>query len=180
MLSLCQHYNFLCKAKSDIKLVQYRVTDSLDNTTEYYREDDYIRSLDVFADKANKTYPEYIQYHNRDLRKFVRDRYINTVYETIINYLQINEKKHLLKTHFRKQDWFQMLYALRNNASHFDNFGKPVIHDYIDWIPDTITWNDLSIKKSQLGHEVVYTDTYIRELAEHGQNYIISIRHELE
>jgi len=105
-----------------------------------------------------------------------RKAIINTQYELIINFIEIDpSKKNALQIELRNQLWFKVLNLLRNNASHFDNLGKTLLKSerrfpkYIT--EDEVKWKNITITESMMGHTLRYNDFEVIELLEEASAY---------
>lgn len=103
--------------------------------------------------------------------RFLRTRILNIVFETINHYFS---KSHLWKK-LHTLDWFQVLYLLRNNASHFDNYNKIITFPTWKWLitpyPEKVEWNNIRILNGQFGHDIRYNDKQVLELIDNIITY---------
>lgn len=134
---------------------------------------DIIKMIEEFAKARNSTYKEGC----KDLLKmnthFLRGRILNAFYEITMNYIEgfDSVKQKALKDKLFKEDWFKVLYVLRNTASHFDNYGKE-----IEWIfkkKDQVSWHNIIINKNDIGHLIRYNDAEIYQLVSFGLKYFL-------
>ena len=104
---------------------------------------------------------------------FIRTRVTNNVFELIKYYL--DDK--FLMSGLHSLDWFQVLYLLRNNASHLDNHGLHVKFPDWKWLinpyPEVVSWNGIEIKNGQKGETIRYSDKQIIDLLDVINNYFI-------
>ncbi len=96
---------------------------------------------------------------------FVRARALNAIVEAIKHYFQ-GSRGLIAKLH--TLEWFQVIYVLRNVASHFDLHNEQVEFPRMKWLlhpyPNTITSHGISISNGQYGHTVHYADKKLLEL----------------
>lgn len=122
---------------------------------------------------SNIPYLKSCEMLSKKMGQFIRNRFLNEPYEIIMNYLEGLEKSK--STKLRKilfnEPWFRILYLLRNNASHFNNYGRYIKSDWI-FREDKVIWGTLIINKSDIGHEIRYTDREIILLMHHTINYL--------
>lgn len=111
---------------------------------------------------------------------FLRTRYINGIYETILNFLEGlgKEQKKIVSDELFKKSWFKVLRILRDNASHFDNFGKITLWYWPK--EEEIKWENIIIKKSDIGHEIRYNDYEIISLGNICREYFIDREYQFD
>jgi hypothetical protein len=132
-----------------------------------------IKMIEEFAKARNSTYERTIQDLLIMNAHFLRGRIINAFYEITMNYIERfdSAKQKILKDKLFKEDWFRVLYVLRNTVSHFDNYGKK-----IEWIfkkKNKISWHNIIINKNDIGHLIRYNDPEIYQLVSFGLNYFL-------
>ena len=132
---------------------------------------DIIQLVEDNAKNRGQEFDEFCKVLLRMNSHYNRTRILNAFYEITIHYIEgLNkEKEKSLKSKLFNEDWFRVLYVLRNNASHFDNYGKQ-----IEWIfrkKDSISWETITIKKDDIGHEIRYNDAELIRLFRYGLLY---------
>jgi len=102
---------------------------------------------------------------------FLRTKILNVVFETISHYFAKSEHWKQLHT----LNWFQILYLLRNNASHFDNYNRKICFPTWKWLvnpyPPNVEWNNIKISNGQFGHDIKYNDRQVLELMDYIVKY---------
>jgi len=112
---------------------------------------------------------------------FIRTKFINSIYEIIFKYIEKYEKLcagHRNKSYLRKllqsENWYRMLYLLRNNASHSDNLHTKV--KFTGFIKELnqprIEWKNLVVEDGMFGHKIRYNDEDLNELYNEIYNYV--------
>ena len=118
---------------------------------EMYAEHRYMKDIPTTCDELMKKNAH-----------FLRTRVLNGACETILHYLKSVKKEGILDSF----PWYQMLYLLRNNASHFDNYNA--IIKIPAWMrkhaPKGVHWNGLTITHEQNANDVIYNDEYVLRL----------------
>ena len=119
-----------------------------------------------------------IEIHARSLKMnahFIRTRTLNAVIETMKHFLN---KDQLAILH--KNDWFQVLYVLRNIASHYDGGHEPIKFPRFKWLlqpyPNKIEKEGIVIIEGQMGNEVRYNDMQLIKILSDSIKYFISNR----
>ena len=112
---------------------------------------------------------------------FIRTKFINGIFEILKKYIDkhtalCNEKATLLKTTLYQQDWYIMLFILRNNASHADGLHRPF--QYPPFIKEknklSFTYKTIVIDVNQKAHSIRYNNDEILELYEDMFQFIIA------
>lgn len=102
---------------------------------------------------------------------FIRARVLNAVVELIKKYYEGSDKWFQL----HELEWFQVLYVLRNIASHADNYNNKIIFPKRtpnSWkklkkaYPDKIQWKGIEIENGHIGN-IRYNDEEILELLDY-------------
>jgi len=104
-----------------------------------------------------------------------RTKFLNATFELIMNYLDgldKPEKKRLSKKLFN-EEWFRVLFVLRNNASHHDNYGKQIEWSFKE---EKIQFQGIIINKNDIGHKIRYNDAELFNLLEYTYAYFIENR----
>jgi len=113
---------------------------------------------------------------------FLRTRFINSLYEALEKYIIKfslltgfkDDKKCTLRLELQQQDWYIMLYLLRNQASHFDGMQTPVL--FRGWIKHlnkkVFTWRNIEVTEGMDGHSIRYDDNELLELSQEIEDYI--------
>lgn len=104
---------------------------------------------------------------------FLRTRYLNSLYEAIMNFLEGLDKgkRKRVSDDLFKRNWFKVLRILRDNSSHFDNFGK--ITNWHWPKEDIIKWESIEIKKTDIGNDIRYNDYEVILLGQVCREYFI-------
>jgi len=117
---------------------------------------------------------------------FIRTKFINSIYEVLEKYIkkfasltgQKDDKGFCcsLRKELRNEDWYVMLYLLRNNASHSDNIQTPVVFkSFLKKLnKETISWKTIEVKNGMYGHKIRYNDEELLELYNEMIEYIIA------
>jgi hypothetical protein len=104
------------------------------------------------------------------MERIAKDTLISRVYELINNYA-IHHKRPQIINHLKTLDWYQMMNVLRNNASHFNNYGKAV-GSWSSNYPNEISWEGFMISRDHFGDEIHFSIDYAFRLVRHCANYI--------
>lgn len=110
---------------------------------------------------------------------FMRASILNRIVEVLKIYFKSTKHWNVFHTF----DWFQALYVLRNNASHFDNKAKPIsfpkFKGQLSPYPDTISWKGIEIRNGQIGDTIRYNDKNCLQLLDFVIEYLESNRNRL-
>jgi hypothetical protein len=139
--------------------------------------------LDELRDYSNFCREGFNETCNRLLlmnSHYLRTRVLNNVFEMISHFF--NESSHWAK--FHTMNWFQVIYLLRNNASHLDNYNKNVSFPKWKWLlepyPEEVTWQGILIINGQFGHDIRYNDKQILDLLDYIVFYFDKNRENFE
>jgi hypothetical protein len=131
------------------------------------------KQIDEFAKNEGKNPMDFRKELMENIAKTMRSVFLNFVFETIKNYSDNNPSKDII-TKLMQHDWFLMLIALRHNASHFGNYGKPVVLKWTNKWPasKTLTWNGLTITDQTQGQDLSFSDEYAMRLINYTLDHL--------
>ena len=131
--------------------------------------------IDEFTNSENKSPMAFRDDLMKGISNTLRNVFLNLAYEAIKNYNDNNYGKGVLDKLYQ-HDWFLMLFALRNNASHYENYGRVIFPKWRTNYPKEITWEGLTITPQTKGEDVEFKDDYAIRLINYTLDHLVANR----
>ena len=132
---------------------------------------------------VNNDYEAVFLFLGMNNSHFLRTKFINSIFEILSKYVLKYEslfkkdelRKNYLRTQLQKQDWYIILYILRNNASHADGIHTPFEKPRFlkDSKKTTFTWKTITVSIGMMSHSIRYNNEELLELYDEMVGYIV-------